>query len=227
MQSILTRLRERGPFFDICGLHGASTALLLSRAVEALQQTLCCILPADEQLESLAQDLAFFSSRRVLLYPSYEIPPYTPLSPDPATVCQRLATLYQVQDAAQPCILLTSAEAVLRRVLPATVLSTHTELVIAGEETDREALITSLIAGGYQPCDMVRQEGDMALRGGIIDVFPPSLDPECSGPLRLDFFGDIVESIRLFDPISQRSRQSLSEAVLLPATELLLPEPGQ
>ncbi|WP_448873084.1 transcription-repair coupling factor [Desulfobulbus propionicus] len=227
MQSILARLRQRGPFFDICGLHGASTALLLSRAVEALQQTLCCILPADEQLEPLAQDLAFFSSRRVLLYPSYEIPPYTPLSPDPATVCQRLATLYQVQEASQPCILLTSAEALLRRVLPPTVLGQYSELVMAGEETDREALIASLVAAGYQMCDMVRQEGDVALRGGIVDVFPPPLDPEIAGPLRLDFFGDTVESLRLFDPISQRSRQSLFEAILLPASELLFPGPEQ
>lgn len=227
MQSILARLRERGPCFDICGLHGASTALLLSRAVASLQQTICCILPADEQLEVLAQDLAFFTSCRVLIYPSYEIPPYTPLSPDPATVCQRLATLYQVRESTEPCILLASAEAVLRRVLPPVTLSRHCELVISGEEIDREGLINALSGAGYQLCDMVRQVGDMALRGGIVDVFPPILDGESAGPLRLDFFGDLVESIRLFDPISQRSRQSLQEAVLLPATELLFPEPGQ
>ncbi|MGE4560530.1 MAG: transcription-repair coupling factor, partial [Desulfobulbus sp.] len=224
MQSILARLRERGPFFDICGLHGASTALLLSRAVEVLHKTICCILPADEHLELLAQDLAFFSSCRVLIYPSYEIPPYTPLSPDPSTVCQRLATLYQLQDASRPCILLTSAEAVLRRVLPAAALGRHSELVIANEEIDREALISSLTAGGYQICDMVRQEGDMAVRGGLIDIFPPALDAELSGPLRLDFFGDILENIRLFDPVSQRSRQTLEEAVLLPASESLFPD---
>ncbi len=226
MQSILARLRKRGPYFDICGLHGASTALLLSRAVETLHKTICCILPADEHLEQLAQDLAFFTSCRVLIYPSYEIPPYTPLSPDPATVCQRLATLYQVRASEAPCILLTSAEAVLRRVVPATTLSNRCELVIANEEIDREALIASLAANGYQLCDMVRQEGDMALRGGIVDVFPPALDGEHFGPLRLDFFGDMVESIRLFDPISQRSKQALEEAVLLPATELLFPPEG-
>nr|WP_321465393.1 transcription-repair coupling factor [uncultured Desulfobulbus sp.] len=223
MQSILARLRERGPYFDICGLHGASTALLLSRAVEQLHTTICCILPADEHLELLAQDLAFFSSCRVLIYPSYEIPPYTPLSPDPATICQRIATLYQVKESPEPCIFLTSAEAVLRRVLPATALNNHCELVIANEDIDQEGLIASLTASGYQLCDMVRQEGDLALRGGIVDVFPPALDAEHSGPLRLDFFGDTVESIRLFDPVSQRSKQSLAETVLLPATELLFP----
>ena len=124
----------------------------------------------------------------MLIHPSYEIPPYTPLSPDPATVCARLATLYQLQENREPCIVLTSAEAVLRRVLPAKVLSDHCELVISGEETDREALIASLVAAGYQMCDMVRQEGDLSLRGGIIDVYPPSLDADQGRPPSSRFF---------------------------------------
>ena len=223
MQSILARLRDTGQPLDILGLHGASTAFLLSRAVEALQRPLCCIVPADDQLEVLARDIAFFSRVQVLTYPSYEIPPYTPLSPDPATVCARLATLHRLHDNQAPAIVLTSAEAVLRRVLPAVELDRRCELVLAGEETDRDALIASLVASGYQIVEMVRQEGDRALRGGIIDVYPPVLDEELAGPLRLDFFGDLVESIRLFDPLSQRSRQQLTEAVLLPASELLFP----
>ncbi len=223
MQSILARLRDADQPFDILGLHTASTAFLLSRAVEALQRPLCCILPADDQLEVLARDIAFFSRVPVLTYPSYEIPPYTPLSPDPATVCARLATLHRLHDNQAPAIVLTSAEAVLRRVLPAVELDRRCELVLAGEETDRDALIASLVASGYQIVEMVRQEGDLALRGGIIDVYPPVLDEELAGPLRLDFFGDLVESIRLFDPLSQRSRQQLNEAVLLPASELLFP----
>ncbi len=224
MQSILTRLRDNSPPYDIFGLHGASTALLLSRAVATLRRTICCIVPADEQLDILAQDIAFFSKIRVLIHPSYEIPPYTPLSPDPATVCARLATLYQLQDNDEPCIVLTSAEAVLRRVLPASELNNRCELVIAGEETDPDRLITSLVAAGYQLCDMVRQEGDLAIRGGIIDVYPPVLDSNRAGPLRLDFFGDTVESIRLFDPLTQRSRQQLEEVVLIPASDLLFPQ---
>jgi transcription-repair coupling factor (superfamily II helicase) len=225
MQSILARLRENSPPPDIFGLNDASTALLLARAVATLGRTICCLVPSDEQLDILAQDITFFSGVRVLLHPSYEIPPYTPLSPDPATVCTRLATLYQLQDNNAPCIVLTSAEAILRRILPPGMLNRHCELVIAGEETDRDRLVTSLIASGYQLCDLVRQEGDLALRGGIIDVYPPALDSEKNGPLRLDFFGDTVESIRLFDPISQRSRQQLDEAILLPVSDLLFPDP--
>ncbi len=226
MQSILARLRQDNSPPDILGLHGASTALLLSRAVATLQRTLCCLLPSDEQLALLAQDIAFFSNVRVLIFPSYEIPPYTPLSPDPATVCSRLATLYQLREHHTPCIILTSAEAVLRRVLPNSELNNHCELVITGEETDRDRFIASLVAAGYQSCELVRQEGDFALRGGIIDVYPPTIDSSQSGPLRLDFFGDTVESIRLFNPLSQRSLQQLSETVLLPASDLLYPTSG-
>jgi len=225
MQSILARLRKHSQPPDIYGLHGSSTALLLSRAVEELQRTICCIVPADEQLDILAQDIAFFSKVRVLIHPSYEIPPYTPLSPDPATVCARLSALYQLQESSTPCIVLTSAEAILRRVLPASELHRHCELIIAGEETDRDRLITSLTAAGYQLCDMVRQEGDLSLRGGIIDVYPPAIDSHRTGPLRLDFFGDTVESIRLFDPLTQRSRTHLDEVILLPASDLLFPDP--
>ncbi len=227
MQSIVERLRAGGPSSDISGLHGASAALLLSRAAVSLRRTFCWLLPADEQLELFAQDIAFFSDIRVHIYPSYEIPPYTPLSPDPATVCSRLATLHHIRDNNGPCIVLTSAEAVLRRVLPAQSLSDHSELVIAGEETDRDDLIGSLVAAGYQSGDLVRQEGDLALRGGLVDVYPPNLGTTKAGPLRLDFFGDLVESIRVFDPISQRSRQAINEAILLPASEILFPASGE
>ncbi|MDY0390074.1 MAG: transcription-repair coupling factor [Desulfobulbus oligotrophicus] len=227
MQSIIARLRESGHPPDIFGLHSASAALFLSRAVEALQRSYCVILPSDDQLEVLAQDFAFFSDTRVLVYPGYEIPPYSPLSPDPATVCSRLATLYQLLEHTAPCIVLASVEAVLRRVLPSRVLSRHCELVQIGEEIEQEPLIAALIAAGYQMSEMVRQEGDLALRGGIIDVYPPHLGTAKNGPLRLDFFGDVLESIRVFDPISQRSLQEISEAVLVPATDILFPPPEQ
>lgn len=225
MQSVLARLHKQSAPSDIFGLQGSSVALFLSRAAESMQGTICCLLPADEQIDTLSQDIAFFSTVPVLTYPGFEIPPYTPLSPDPATVCTRLASLYHLHEQKSgPCILLCSIEASLRRVLPAIELDRRSELIIAGEETDREGLISALVASGYQHCDMVRQEGDMALRGGIIDVYPPSLGEREPGPVRLDFFDNTVESIRVFDPLSQRSRKELTSLVLIPATDLLFPK---
>ncbi len=223
MQSIIERLRgKRRLQLDASGLAGSSGALFLARAVDRLQKTVCCIVPADEQLESIARDTALFTSRQVLIYPSFEIPPYTALAPDPATTGARLSALYQLQENTRPFIVFTSAEAVLRRVIPRQFLNNHCELVMRGEETDRDQLINALTEAGYQNSDMVRQVGDMAIRGGIIDIFSPSAG-DASHPLRLDFFGDTIESIRTFDPVTQRSKDELEEAVLLPATDLLFP----
>jgi transcription-repair coupling factor (superfamily II helicase) len=111
--------------------------------------------------------------------------------------------------------------------MPGRQLSDYCELVMAGEDTDRDGLIAALTNTGYQVCDIVRQPGDMAVRGGIVDLFPPPFRLDVQGPLRLDFFGDTVESIRLFDPVSQRSLGGLEEAVLLPASDILFPGQGE
>ena len=223
MQSIFKRLQTDRSVFDINGLRGSSNALFLAQAAESLKRPVCCIVPSDEQMEVLAQDLPLFTSLDPLVYPSFEIPPYTPLSPDPATVCQRLASLYRLLNTEGPSILLTSAEAAVRRILPKKSLDNNCELVMAGEETDREELIRTLTHLGYESCSMVQHEGSFAVRGGIIDIFAPSVDPAMLGPLRLDFFGDTIESIRVFDPVTQRSLAELEEATILPASDILFP----
>ncbi len=223
MQSIFKRLRQQDwKRLELTGLTGGCSPFFLSRLCDDLARPVCCIVPTEEQLSLLARDVALFTDVPVLLYPSFEIPPYADLSPDPATTATRLATLYSLRENEGPMLILASAEAILRRVLPARVLSDACELVISGEEIEREALIDHLGRTGYEQCDMVRRPGDMAIRGGIIDIFAPSISGEAL-PLRLDFFGDTVESIRSFDPVSQRSRNELDEAVLLPASDVLFP----
>ncbi len=223
MRSLIERFRQGEERLDVCGLRGGSGALFLARLVAGLERPVCCVLPTDEQLAHLGQDLELFSDAEILSYPSFEIPPYTPLSPDPATVATRLATLYRLGEADRAVIVLTSAEALLRRILPAQVLADSCELIMAGEETDREELIATLVRLGYQSCDLVRHPGDFAVRGGIVDLYAPPASPAVHGPIRLDFFGDLVESIRVFDPVSQRSQAELEEVILLPATDILFP----
>lgn len=223
MQSILKRLQKSRSIFDICGLRGSSTALFLARAAMFFERPVCCIVPSDEQMEVLAQDIPLFTSIDVLVYPSFEIPPYTPLSPDPATVCQRLATLYQLQNNSSPTIILTSAEAASRRILPRNALTGNCELIMTGEETNREELIRTLTRIGYESCSMVQHEGSFSVRGGIVDIFAPSVTPALQGPLRIDFFGDTVESIRVFDPVTQRSITELDETIILPASDVIFP----
>jgi transcription-repair coupling factor (superfamily II helicase) len=211
----------------VAGLRGSSPALLIS--LLATTGSCCCIVPDEDQVSILEEDLRLFSDRRILTYPGYEIPPYTPLSPDRPTIAARISTLYQFLEADSPFILIVSAEALLRRVIPKELLAGSAELIMAGEEYAQDELIATLIHSGYEQVSLVQAIGDFSVRGGIIDIYPPPFSGSTAGrtlhdgPIRLDFFGDTVESLRAFDPISQRSQQDLTEAILLPVSDILFP----
>ena len=219
MFNAATALLAGGGNLNITGLRGGSAALCIARAASDLKRPLLCVVPGEAQAQHLVQDLALFSSSPVHHFPGYEIPPYTPLSPDGKTVAERLATLYQVQSSPQPTILVIALEALLRRTLPAATLSSLAELLIRGEETAQDELTAKLTAAGYEAAALVQSVGEFSVRGGIMDIFPPGFD----APVRLDFFGDTVESLRKFDPISQRSIEEVEEVVLLPVSDILFP----
>lgn len=217
MNKLLTVLKE-GSSVNVTGLRGSSTALLVARAAR-LNRPLLCVTASERQAIILEQDLGVFTGVPTLLYPGYEIPPYTPLSPDGGTVAARISTLYDSISREAPFIFISSAEALLRRVLPQNILANMAELVIAGEEVDQNDFTGRLTATGYEAAALVQSVGEFSVRGGILDIFPPGFD----FPVRLDFFGDTVESIRLFDPISQRSVEQIDEIVVLPASDILFP----
>ncbi len=229
MLTVLKALETGGRKIRVSGLRAGAAAYLAARAATRLRQPLLCIVAGEDEVAPLEQDIALFTSIPVIAYPGYEIPPYTPLSPDSATITARLAALYRVFTAEGPSIMVASVEALLRRVLPLERLSNLAELVIANEEYDREALIRTLINCGYEQVSLVQSPGEFTLRGGIIDIFPPPLttgkgDDITELPVRLDFFGDTVESIRHFDPLTQRSNAELEEIVILPVSETLFTE---
>jgi len=209
---------------SITGLNHGGTALFLARLQAERQQTVCCIVPADELLEPLARDISLFTDVPVLVYPAFEIPPYARLSPDPATTAARIAALCFLYEHRQPCILLASVEASLRRTPPGQLLNDRCELVMACEACDREALLAALIRSGYQHCGLTQQPGDLAVRDSIADLFSPPFRPALEGrALRLSFSDGLIESIRVLDPLTQRSEEELDEAVLLPASDILFP----
>ena len=214
----------------VAGLRGSSPALLVS--ILATTGNCCCIVPDEHQVAILEDDLRMFTHTRILTYPGYEIPPYTPLSPDRITTAARISTLYQLQDTDTPFVLIVSVEALMRRIMPQKLLADTAELIMAGEEVAQDELIATLIRSGYEQVSLVQTVGDFSVRGGIIDIYPPPFVVEGGratsktlqdGPIRLDFFGDTVESLRAFDPITQRSQQDLQEAVLLPVSDILFP----
>jgi transcription-repair coupling factor (superfamily II helicase) len=223
MDNRLTALFTEGRSVNIIGLRGSAPAFHLGRTARLGQRPILCLTPSETAAQHLVQDLALFSDTPVLYFPGQEIPPYTPLSPDSRTVAERLAVLFQIHSADKPFILVMSVEALLRRVLPRASLARLAELVMRGEETDLDGLIASLTASGYDAAALVQSVGEFSLRGGILDIFPTGFEM----PVRLDFCGDTVESIRKFDPISQRSVEDLEEIVLLPVSDILYPAAEQ
>ncbi len=224
MQNIFSNtLTHPSSTVNISGLRGSVTSLLASLVEE--KSPCCCILPDEQLVPLFEQDLGLFTDKQILIYPGYEIPPYTPLSPDQQTTATRLSTLYHLKETSSAFFLITSIEALMRRVIPTGVLTQCAELIMAGEEIDQTQLIEKLVRLGYENVALVQNVGDFSVRGGIIDIFPPpfSFDNKTfhEGPLRLDFFGDMVESLRTFNPYTQRSTQELQEAVLLPVNDIL------
>ena len=209
----------------ITGVRGGGSAWLAT--ILGNNQPTCCILPDEQLVQDFEQDLRLFSSRPVIGYPGYEIPPYTQLSPDQRTTAARLSALYRVAENSDPFILVISIEAMLRRVMPRKLLLDYAELLIEGEDFDLDQLRLKLATLGYEHVALVKNVGDFSIRGGILDIFPPGFQLADQtlheGPVRLDFFGDTIESIRSFDPLSQRSSTHIEEIIILPVSDILLP----
>ena len=214
-----------GSILKVAGLRGSSPALISAQTAGPC----CCILPDEHQVLLFEQDLRLFTNARILTYPGYEIPPYTPLSPDQQTTAARLSTLYSLLENDTHFFLITSVEALMRRVMPGRVLRNAAELVIAGEDCDPGKLVDTLVQSGYEKVTLVQRMGDFSVRGGIIDVFPPPFPLDDGslqeGPVRLDFFGDTLDSLRVFNPMNQRSEKEISEMTILPVTDILFPSP--
>ena len=224
MRNQLQHLFQSGPTIQCTGLRGSSPALL--GALLGERGHCCCIVPDEQMVAPFEQDLRLFSANKILSYPAHEIPPYTRLAPDQQTTAARLSTLYQLTDSSTPLLVVTSIEALMRRVMPKGLLTRVPELVVAGEDIDIDRLIANLVMMGYEQVALVQSVGDFSLRGGILDIYPPPFPLDAlrlyDGPVRLDFFGDTVESLRAFDPLSQRSTMEIDEAVLLPVSDILL-----
>ena len=176
----------------------------------------------DQRAAVLADQLAFFAPKlQILRFPAWDCLPYDRVSPVADIVARRLATLSRLtQPVTQPMLLLTTVNAVLQRVVPRELVADHIFTAAPGNRVISGKLITYLSENGFSRTGTVVDPGDFAVRGGIVDIFPPGAD----APVRLDFFGDTLESIRRFDPESQRTNATLKRFTLNPANEVLLNE---
>jgi len=184
---------------------------------------LCLFVARDTaRASAFASALSFFAPETpVLRFASWDCLPYDRMGPSPAIAAERMATLSRLvrgQDAAEPLILVTTAHALLQRVPPRESVNQASYLARAGQDVNVADLERYFAVNGYARASTVAERGEFAIRGGVIDVWAPGAEE----PVRLDLFGDRLESIRAFDPETQRSTRQLKSIDLLPVSEVLL-----
>ncbi|MFA5110315.1 MAG: transcription-repair coupling factor [Desulfobaccales bacterium] len=210
------------------GLTPGAGAYLLARFFHRIQRPVLLVTPNVNFHEHFFKDLTFYlgseavrptgPESRVLLFPAHEVLPFRELSFDADVSSARLGAAYVALTAREPFFIVAPALALRQKLPPETRIRNLLAYVVPGEELARPDFLQHLLEGGYERRPVVEERGEFSVRGGVIDLFPP-LYPQ---PVRLEFWGDEVESIRLFDPASQRSQASLDDLSVLPANEVVL-----
>ena len=154
----------------------------------------------------------------VAVLPALEASPYAEMQPDRRTIMRRLALHYRLLAGLAPAAIVASPAALFRRVMAPEALRPLTKVIKSGSVYDREALVATLIRAGYSRSPLVEDPGTFSVRGAVLDVYPPVY----RHPIRLEFFGDEIESIRSYDPATQRTLRTLEELHVHPVKETLL-----
>ncbi|HOB14462.1 MAG TPA: transcription-repair coupling factor [Novosphingobium sp.] len=196
--------------------------LVLADLARAAKTRAVFIAPDEAAMQAIADSAAFFAPELdVIAFPAWDCLPYDRASPALSISARRLAALHRLQGKPTgPQLLVTTINAALQRVATPFRIRENVRLLKPGMEIGRESLIALLQRQGYSRTDTVADAGEFAVRGSIFDIYPSGLD----AGLRLDFFGDELETLRLFDPNTQRSSGVAESHLLLPASEAMLDE---
>lgn len=211
-------------------LHGAAFGLAVAEAASLHKGLLLVVLDEPRQLQILEAEIRFFlgkidahsgSAVEILHLPSWECLPYDVFSPHQDITSERMRLLSRLP-AISRGILLTTTENLIQRLPPVDYVLGHSFSLCSGESIDLESLRSQLSNANYVNVNQVLSPGEFAVRGGLIDVFPAGAD----SPFRLDLFDDEIESIRFFDPDTQRSAEETDRIELLPAREFPMTDAG-
>ena len=208
---------------EVAGAPEGSDALLLARVAKERGGIMVHIARDAPRAAAMREALAFFAPEAPSVwFPAWDCLPYDRVSPSPDVLSRRISVLSLLAkrdpNDETPLIVVTSVNAVLQRVPPRDLLDKTAFTARPGEIVDSDQLMTYLADNGYARVGAVRDPGDFAVRGGLIDLFPPGAE----NPLRLDFFGDTLESVRAFDPETQLTIAQKPQIDLAPVGEALL-----
>jgi len=216
--STLTKAIAAGsPRLVLTGCCGAASSLAIALLSRQFRRQLLVVTHDQSAADEVIRELAFFDAVGLCTFPAWESTPFEAVSPHPDISGSRLETLFRVSHEEQVTVVAPVA-ALMQKVLSRSLLGALSCSLAVGDEPQREKLLESLVKMGYSHCQLVEERGFFAVRGGLLDIFPPSL-PQ---PVRIEFLGDSIESIRSFDPLTQRSQDHLERLTLLPSRELIL-----
>ena len=213
--------KEAGNRLYWSGLRGSSPALALAQAATTHDGPLLLVAANTREAVRLAEDLAVFRRSEgdfgIHHFPDWETLPYDAFSPHQDIVSDRLSTLYRLPGLQRGVVILPIST-LMQRLVPRGYLDASTLLLDLGDTLEPTPTRQRLEQAGYRCVNTVMEHGEFAVRGGIMDLFPMG----SREPFRIELFDDEVESIRTFDPETQRSRDKVSEIRLLPAREFPL-----
>ncbi|MDP5216281.1 transcription-repair coupling factor [Ruegeria sp. 2205SS24-7] len=197
-------------------------AQLILREIARADGPVCHVARDDKRMEATRAALAFLApDMPVFVFPGWDCLPYDRVSPNAEISAARMATLAAlVHQMPQRFVLLTTLNAASQRVPARALLREAAFTAQVDRRIDEEALRAFLVRMGFTQSPTVMEPGDYAIRGGIIDIYPPGE----SGPVRLDLFGDVLDGARRFDPVSQRTTEKLDIVELAPVSEVILDE---
>ncbi|MCE5316055.1 MAG: hypothetical protein LLG04_01655 [Parachlamydia sp.] len=199
-------------------LWNAPKALISAVALQATGKHILILTGASQEEVRLFSDFAFFTDRTVVDFPAWETLPSENIPPSPDIVGDRYKALQEIRGAKQPYIVLSGLQACLQKLIPPGKFSSMYLSLKTGDTISLESLVEHLNKSGYQRRPVASDKGEFAVRGGIVDIFPVS-SPD---PFRIEFWGDEIESLRIYDPIGQKSIKPASEVAITPAQELEL-----
>ncbi len=217
------KLKEKPQRYPLFGVPEGYDSVFLARLARESRVPVLHVCSDDLRFEEISEGLRFFGAGvEVLRFPAWDCLPYDRISPTSDVVGERLRTLSRLlhRNPGKPLVILTTVSSVGQRVPPRDVLKNSVFSARKGEDLDMAQMQAFMTANGYHRTETVREAGEYAIRGSLIDIFP-SGSPD---PLRIDTFGDEIENIRAFDALSQRTTEERDALTLYPVSEALLTE---